>query len=45
LYSYKFTVYDDKDNVYETSGNLIHNGSTDENISGVGVRSLMQWRP
>ena len=45
LYSYKFTVYDDKDNIYETSGNLIHNGSTDENISGIGVRSLLQWRP
>ena len=45
LYSYNFIIQDDANNIYETSGTLIHNGSTDENISQVGVRSTFQWRP
>ena len=45
LYSYCFTIYDENNKVYETSGDLIHNGSTDENISGVGVKSTVQWQP
>jgi hypothetical protein len=45
LYSYIFTIYDSDNNIYETSGELIHNGSTDENISDVGVRSTILWAP
>jgi hypothetical protein len=41
LYTYNFTIYDNDNNIYETSGDLIHNGSTDENISNVGVRSTI----
>lgn len=45
LYSYQFTVYDKDDQVYDTSGELIHNTSTDENIAGEGVRTTLQWAP
>lgn len=45
LYSYQFTLYDDKNQIYETSGELIHNTSTDEIISGVGIKAMTSWQP
>lgn len=45
LYSYTFTIYDENNQIYETSGELIHNGTADENIAGIGVRATMQWTP
>jgi hypothetical protein len=45
VYSYKFTIRDENDDIYDTSGDIIHNGANDENISGIGVQSTMQWKP
>ena len=45
LYSYNFTIYDSDNQLYETSGDLIHNSSNDEIISGTGVRSYVRWQP
>lgn len=45
LYSYNFTIYDDNNSIYESSGELIHNGSTDEIISGIGIKASPQWKP
>lgn len=45
VYSYKFTIYDDAGIEFETSGELIHNGTNDEVIAGVGVRATMEWKP
>jgi hypothetical protein len=41
LYSYQFIVYDTNDEIYDTSGELIHNTSTDENATGVGVKTTV----
>lgn len=45
LYSYNFNIYDDENMLYETSGEQIHNSSTDEIISGVGLKATMRWSP
>ena len=45
LYSYKFIIYDENNKVYEASDELIHNGSTDEIISGVGIKATVRWQP
>ena len=45
LYAYTFTIYDADNKVYETSGKLIHNGSTDEVIKDIGIKSTIQWKP
>jgi hypothetical protein len=41
LYAYTFTIYDADNKVYETSGKLIHNGSTDEVIKDIGIKSTI----
>ena len=49
VYSYRFDIYDDQDNLYETSGELIHNASRDSH-GGVSTdefratRSLDKFR-
>lgn len=45
VYSYNFIIKDENDDIYDTSGDIIHNGVNDENISGIGVQSTMQWKP
>lgn len=45
VYSYNFIIRDEADQIYETSGDIIHNNVNDENISGIGVQSTFQWRP
>lgn len=45
VYSYNFTIYDDKNKLYETSNDIIHNGTNDEILIGVGIRSTLQWKP
>lgn len=45
LYSYKFTIYDYDNQIFETSNELIHNSSTDEIIAGVGVKAVTRWQP
>ena len=45
IYSYNFTIYDDTNNIFEASGDILHDGSTDENIASVGVKSTLRWRP
>jgi hypothetical protein len=41
IYSYKFTIIDDTGKEFETSGDVIHNGTNDEVIAGIGVRAVM----
>ena len=45
IYSYNFTIYDEKNEIFETSNDIIHNGANDEIIVGIGVRSSLEWRP
>ena len=45
VYSYNFTIRDEANEIYETSGDIIHNSINDENISGIGVQSIFQWKP
>ena len=45
VYSYKFTIYNEQNEIFETSDEIIHNGTNDEIIVGIGVRATMQWKP
>ena len=45
VYSYNFRIYDANNETFESSGELIHNASADEIITGTGIKSLVRWSP